>query len=145
MKFYLSTYIISLLLFSIFIYAGDDQKAKLIVKITGLKNDQGTVKVALCNSKENYKNNRSPFKAAIIKIENNQAVAVFENLTPGSYAIKAFHDENDNDDFDTNFLGIPSEDYGFSNNVRGLFGPPSWDSAKFQLNKAEQIIEINLH
>ncbi|GIV46210.1 MAG: hypothetical protein KatS3mg036_1028 [Ignavibacterium sp.] len=143
MKFKFSLLII--ILFSVFINAGDNQKARLIVKIKGLKNDQGTVKVALCNSSENYKEDLAPFKAAIIEIKNNQAIAVFDNLPAGNYAVKAFHDENNNDDFDTNFLGIPKEDYGFSNNARGLFGPPSWDAAKFQLNKIDQIVEINFN
>ncbi|AFH48664.1 Hypothetical protein IALB_0952 [Ignavibacterium album JCM 16511] len=142
MKFKFSKYLIFFALFSIVIYAGDNQKGRLIVKIKGLKNDQGTVKIALCNSSENYKDDLSPFKAAIIEIKNNQAIAVFDNLPAGNYAVKAFHDENNNDDFDTNFLGIPKEDYGFSNNVKGLFGPPSWDAAKFQLNKSNQIVEI---
>lgn len=132
-----------IVLFSLVIYAGDNQKSRLVVKINGLKNDQGNVKVALCNSPENYKDDRSPYKAAIIEIQKNQAIAIFENLPAGSYAIKAFHDENNNDDFDTNFLGIPKEDYGFSNNAKGLFGPPSWNAAKFILNNNEQVIEIN--
>ncbi len=142
---FLKYLLVVVVLFSFIGYAGDNQKARLIVKIKGLKNDNGTVKVALCNSSENYKDNRSPFKAEIIEIKNNIAIAVFDNLPAGNYAVKAFHDENNNDDFDTNFLGIPKEDYGFSNNVRGLFGPPSWDAAKFQLNRADQVIEINFN
>lgn len=145
MNILLIKYFLLVGLFSLVIYAGDNQKSRLVVKINGLKNDQGTVKVALCNSPENYKDDRSPFKAVIIEIRNNQAIAVFENLPSGSYAIKAFHDENNNNDFDTNFLGIPKEDYGFSNNVRGVFGQPSWNAAKFILNKNDQVIEINFN
>lgn len=145
MNILLIKYFLLISLFSLVIYAGDNQKKRLVVKINGLKNDQGTVKVALCNSPENYKDDRSPYKAAIIEIQKNQAIAVFDNLPAGSYAIKAFHDENNNDDFDTNFLGIPKEDYGFSNNVRGLLGPPSWNKAKFILDKNEQVIEINFN
>lgn len=146
MKFKFLKYLLVVVVLLSFIgYAGDNQKARLIVKIKGLKNDNGTVKVALCNSSENYQDDRSPFKAEIIGIKNNVAIAVFDNIPAGNYAVKAFHDENNNDDFDTNFLGIPKEDYGFSNNVRGLFGPPSWDAAKFQLNRADQVIEINFN
>lgn len=145
MRITLSKYFVIVLLFSFIAYAGDNQKVKLTVKIKGLKNNQGTVKIALCNSPENYKDNRSPFKAAIIEIKNNEAVTTFDDLVAGSYAVKAFHDANNNDDFDTNFLGIPKEDYGFSNNARGLFGPPSWDAAKFYLNKIDQLIEINFN
>jgi uncharacterized protein (DUF2141 family) len=45
-------------------------------------------------------------------------------VKPGSYAVAAYHDENNNDKLDKAFTGIPNEKYGFSNNVRGIFGPP---------------------
>lgn len=143
--FFAKSFFLIMILSPVLIYSGDNQKARLIVKINGLKNDQGTVKVALCNSAENYKDDRAPFKAAIIEIRNNQAIAVFDDLPSGSYAVKAFHDENNNNEFDTNFLGIPKEDYGFSNNVKGLFGPPSWNDTKFILNKNDQVIEIKFN
>lgn len=125
--------------------AGDNSKGKIVVKIQGLKNDKGTVKVALFNSPENYKNDRDPFRASIIDIHNNQAIAVFDSLEPGNYAVKAFHDENNNDDFDTNFLGIPKEDYGFSNNAKGIFGQPSWNASKFLLKDSSKEIVINFN
>lgn len=68
MKFKFSKYLLMVVLLPVVIYAGDSQKARLIVKINGLKNDQGTVKVVLCNSPENYNDNNSPFNAEIIKI-----------------------------------------------------------------------------
>jgi hypothetical protein len=59
---------------------------------------------------------------------------VFSNVQPGRYAAIAFHDENGNGKPDKNFLGVPTEPYGFSNNVQGFLGPgPSmtrpWRSA----------------
>jgi uncharacterized protein (DUF2141 family) len=50
----------------------------------------------------------------------------------GVYGISAYHDENSNDELDTNFLGMPVEDYCASRNARGTFGPPSFDDAKFK-------------
>ena len=49
------------------------------------------------------------------------------------------------DDFDTNFLGIPTENYGFSNNARGLFGPPNWEDAKFKFNQSDLVIYLTQH
>ena len=40
-------------------------------------------------------------------------------------------------------FGIPSEDYGFSNNAKGTFGPPKYDDAKFNLIE-NKVIKINL-
>ncbi len=68
MKFKFSKYLLMVVLLPVVIYAGDSQKTRLIVKIKGLKNDRGTVKIAICNSPENYNDNKSPFKAEIIKI-----------------------------------------------------------------------------
>lgn len=106
--------------------------------------NNGNVVVALCNSDANYKNHKSPFIGKQIPINNNTAVIEFEYLPFGEYAIKAFHDEDANDDLNTNFIGIPVEDYGFSNNARGMFGPPSWQDAKFELNDDDKVVEIEI-
>jgi uncharacterized protein (DUF2141 family) len=52
-----------------------------------------------------------------------KSAVVLTNLDPGQYAIILFHDENGNGKLDRNALGVPTEPYGFSNNVRGFLGP----------------------
>ena len=49
----------------------------------------------------------------------------------GEYAISLFVDSNGNKKIDKNFLGIPKEQYGFSNNVMGRMSAPTFDQAKF--------------
>jgi uncharacterized protein (DUF2141 family) len=123
---------------------GAKKKGKLVVRFNGMNSNNGNVKIALCNSDSNYKDHRSPFIGKTIAIKNNYALIEFEDLPFGDYAIKAFHDEDSNDDLNTNILGIPIEDYGFSNNARGMFGPPSWEDAKFKFNNETKIIEIEI-
>jgi len=125
-------------------FSQNDNSGKLVVNFVGLQSNKGKVKVALCNSSTNYDDHKSPYIGRDIKIENNKAVIEFDQLPYGEYAIKAFHDEDENDDLNTNFLGIPTEDYGFSNNARGMFGPPSWEKAKLKLNSAKKVIEVIL-
>ena len=48
-----------------------------------------------------------------------------ENVKPGNYAIAVFHDLNGNGKLDRNLIGLPSEPYGFSNDV-GRRGFPSF-------------------
>lgn len=131
---------------SIFILPSDGakKKGKLVVRFNGMNSNNGNVKIALCNSDLNYMDHRSPFIGKTIAIKNNNALIEFEDLPFGDYAIKAFHDEDSNDDLNTNILGIPIEDYGFSNNARGMFGPPSWEDAKFNFNSETKIIEIEI-
>lgn len=65
-------------------------------------------------------------------IRDRQAECVFTNVAPDIYGISAFHDENDNQKLDTNFLGIPTESWCTSRGAKAYFGPPSFDDAKFR-------------
>ncbi|HSL89938.1 MAG TPA: DUF2141 domain-containing protein [Ignavibacteriaceae bacterium] len=120
----------------------NNERGTLIVKFLGLKSSEGNIKVALANSKSNYSDHNNPYIGITAEIKNNISIAVIENIPFGEYAVKAFHDEDANDKLNTNFLGIPMEDYGFSNNARGTFGPPSWEDAKFQFAKDTLKVEI---
>jgi uncharacterized protein (DUF2141 family) len=68
---------------------------------------------------------------------------VFKDVPYGEYAVKVFHDENDNLKIDIGWRG-PTERYGFSNGARGIFGPPDFDDAKFAFDKPELKLEIAL-
>ena len=52
-------------------------------------------------------------------------------LKEGTYTIAFYIDKNGNEKIDTNFLGVPKEQFGFSNDVMGRFGPPSFEAASF--------------
>ena len=58
--------------------------------------------------------------------------ARFTGLAPGRYAVVVLHDTNANGRFDVSALGIPKDDYGFSNNPV-LFGRPDFDRIAFEL------------
>ena len=66
----------------------------------------------------------SVFATAVVPISDGQAVAVFEDVPAGPFAVSVFHDEDDNRELDSVALGIPSEAYGFSADARNMFGPP---------------------
>jgi uncharacterized protein (DUF2141 family) len=112
--------------------------------ITGFKNNVGDCWFAIDNSKEVYEREDSVWIGKILPIENNEVIVVIDSLKYGEYAVKVFHDENKNGELDTDFLGIPDEDYGFSNNVSGWFGPPSWEKAKFIFDQPEMTIRIEV-
>jgi len=117
---------------------------KLEVKILGFENNEGDCWFALDNSKEVYESEDEVWIGKILSIKNKQVIVVIDSLEYGEYAIRVFHDENKNGELDTDFLGIPDEDYGYSNDASGFFGPPSWEKAKFYFNKPEMTITINI-
>lgn len=120
------------------------QTGNLTILVTGIENNEGKIRIALSDSEENYNSRDTVFAAAVVPIKNNKALFIFKNIPLGEYAVKLFHDENENGELDTNFLGIPSEDYGFSNNASGTFGPADYEDAKFIFNQPELTLAIDI-
>ncbi len=77
-----------------------------------------------------------------LPIREQRVVAQFDEVPVGPFAIAVFHDENEDGALDQNILGIPTEPYGFSQDARGTFGPPSFESARldFSGGQAPQIM-----
>jgi uncharacterized protein (DUF2141 family) len=137
-----------LILIVVFIFSGlfstngqENETYTLTVNVSGLESNKGKVLIALFNEKKQFLKNR--FKEGMTIINNKKITYVFEGIPKGEYAVSIFHDENDNDKMDTNFFGIPKEDYGCSNNARGFMGPPKYEDAKFHFT-AHKTIQIEL-
>jgi uncharacterized protein (DUF2141 family) len=78
------------------------------------------------------------------KATGDSITVVFENLKPGKYAVSVLHDANKNKDLDKNKLGIPKEGFGFSNNVTGAMGPPSFKRALIDLTPDIKDLDIGI-
>jgi uncharacterized protein (DUF2141 family) len=103
----------------------------LTVGIEQLRNNKGKLLLELNNDKEEV------IKGFTGTIAANKSIVVINDLKPGKYAFKYFHDENNDEKLNTNFMGIPKEGYGFSNNAKGSFGPPSFDKTVFEITKSD--------
>ena len=118
------------------------QRGNLIIKITGFESNVGECWFGLDNSEEIFESEDTVFIGKILPIVNREVNITIDSLPYGNYAIRVFHDENSNGELDTDILGIPSEDYGYSNDASGWFGPPSWENAEFLFNLSEMEVEI---
>ena len=84
------------------------------------------------------------YRLSFSDIHNSKSIVLLAGIPQGTYAIACYHDENDNGKLDSNFLGIPKEGTGASNNARGSIGPPKFKDAKFQLvSDTSLTIKIN--
>ena len=120
------------------------ERGTLTVVVTGFPNEEGNCRFALDNSKAVYEREDSVWIGKVLPIINKQVIVVIDSLVYGEYAVRVFHDENENEKIDSNFLGIPTEDYGYSNDASDWFGPPSWEKAKFIFNQPEMRLEIKV-
>jgi uncharacterized protein (DUF2141 family) len=115
-----------------------NESGRIIIHIENLKNQDGSILISLYNNPDGYPEDwESAFQYLVISADGFSGEIYFENIPFGYYVFAIIHDENDNLKLDRNLFGIPREGYAFSNNVRGRFGPPGYDSAKFELNKSE--------
>ncbi len=134
--------IVTSLIIGILIYQSQVQENFSIeVTVEDVANNDGKIFLALYNSETNFL--EKSYKGTKSEIMNNSSTITFEDIPSGVYAISVFHDENDNGKMDTNFMGIPKEDYGCSNDASGFMGPPKWKDAKFEL-KTDKTITITL-
>jgi uncharacterized protein (DUF2141 family) len=125
-----------------FCFAQTDNNPNVTVNISNLNSNEGQVFISIYNSEDSFLGNG--FKSFVTKIENKSCRVTFENIPSGTYAISFYHDENDNNKMDSNFLGIPKEDYGCSNNAIGFMGPPKWADAKFEVKNESLTQHIKL-
>ena len=79
-------------------------------------------------------------KAISEKITDKLCVIKVNDLKPGKYSFKYFHDKNNNKKLDTNWIGIPKEGYGFSNNAKAKFGPPKFKDTVFEIKNDTTIV-----
>ena len=117
----------------------------LKVKIIGIKKKQGQLCLSLFNCKQGFPNNgNKAIKTYSIEVTDTQATIHFSNLEAGSYAVAVFHDENNDGVLNFNWLGIPIEGFGFSNNPRILKGIPKFKDSAVMVNDSDTNIEIKL-
>jgi len=88
----------------------EKESVTLTVEISGLKSNKGRIITGIYNSQIGFLKNQ--YKSDVVAIKNKKATIVFKNLNPGEYAVSFIHDANKNNKMDTNFFGIPIEDYG---------------------------------
>ncbi len=115
---------------------------ELTIEVLGVSSYDGQVQVAVFNAKDDFPNVGSYQKS--IPLDQAKAVKASFSIPAGNYAVAVYHDKNGNGKLDTNFMGIPKEDYGFSNNARGTMAPPSFEDAKVSVQQPAQTIQITL-
>lgn len=125
-----------ILLLGVVSFAKFTQTETLRVRIHSLKSNKGKV----------YLQVQTPDKKTITQaiVPINASPVIWQaNLPKGRYAVRIFHDENNNGKLDTNFLGIPKESWGTSNNVKAIMAPPDFKKMLFDFPTTDLIdIEV---
>jgi uncharacterized protein (DUF2141 family) len=115
-------------------------QGEIKVRVTAVNKKKGEVMLALFASSKGF-----PYETsyAIQKIKGNtlngSLELSFSNIPPGTYAIALFHDTNGDGKLNTNFMGIPKEGYGVSNNTYNTFSAPGYKESSFSHNARTEL------
>jgi uncharacterized protein (DUF2141 family) len=123
--------------------AGGAIAATVEVHVTAVTGGKGTVNVAVCDRERFLK--QCAYTASVPAKEGENVIAV-HGVPKGTWAVLVYQDENGNGQLDRNFIGIPKENYGFSRDAAGKFGPPSFEDAAIQVgDEATVMARVKLH
>lgn len=116
------------------------------VKIPDLENRTGNIACGIFNTPGGFPKQFLDSAETVIikKIQGAQAQCDFADIPPGTYAIAVIHDENRNGELDTNWFGLPTEGYGFSNTTVDEFGAPAFSAASFRYDGRNLNLSIKL-
>ncbi len=138
-KKYLSVLVAGLTIAAV---AQSSRAAELKITVNNIQTGKGEIRIALYKQADQWLS--KSFKKMQEPAVEGSVTVVFKDLPPGDYAVALYHDVDGDGKMAKNFMGIPKEPTGFSNDARGSFGPPSFDAVKVTLPEESKAIAIRL-
>jgi uncharacterized protein (DUF2141 family) len=115
----------------------------LEVTVKALRNDKGQLRMAIFNDPGEFPRGNE-IRSLDIQAKSGDVTVLFKGIKLGTYALAIHHDENLNNEMDTNFVGMPNEGYGFSNDARVFLAPPTFEAASFVIDGKLEKISLSI-
>jgi uncharacterized protein (DUF2141 family) len=123
--------------------AGFTQAAELVVKVSDVRTQKGRLLMAVFNSADAWDGKAKAVASQALDATATEADFHFPGLAAGRYAVSVMHDENGNGKLDSNFLGMPTEGYGFSNDPQ-VMRKATFEEAAFTVGTDDLTVELHL-
>jgi uncharacterized protein (DUF2141 family) len=111
--------------------------------VSALASTQSVIKLNFYNSPDKFLKDGQVAIRLLVRPEGKKEITVPVELAPGEWAIALTQDLNNNDKLDKNFLGIPTEPFAFSNNIKPRLAAPSFQECKFMVAGPGQVVNIS--
>lgn len=135
-------FLITSILF-LFTLTGFGQMANLEVNVSNIEEGKGQLIISVYNDPTTFPIEGKEWKSFYVPITDTNKATLNIELPNGDYAIALLHDTNVDGECNFNFIGIPTEAYGFSQNVRPLIKVPNFEETMFHID-GKKSIEIEL-
>jgi len=124
--------------------AAPPETASVTVVVSSLVSATSVVKLFFYNTRAGFLKSGQWAYSRVVRPEGKQGFSLPVDLPKGEWAVAITQDLNNNDKVDKNFIGIPTEPYAFSNNVRPTVAAPGFDECKFLVSGPGQVVSIVL-
>ena len=115
----------------------------LVVILEEVRSAKGEVRFALFDRADQFPRGENLASKDVPAVHPSVTVR-FRDLKPGDYAVAVHHDENGDGKMNTNFIGYPYEGFGFSNNARVIFLPPTFETAAFEIESEDKTVRLKV-
>ena len=112
------------------------------VRLEDLRNGRGSVLVAICPP-EAFLGLDCPYHGRAAARDSAAEVTI-GGVPPGTYAVQAIHDENDNRELDRTFFGFPREGLAFSRDAPMRMGPPRFSEAAVRIGEGGSSVTLTM-
>ncbi|HKM94692.1 MAG TPA: DUF2141 domain-containing protein [Prolixibacteraceae bacterium] len=134
---------ILLLFFSLLTSFISSENPQLTIEIRNIEVIEGNIRIGIFNTSEKFLKQGFTFKNYLVAASDTIVSIVIDDLPEGEYAFLLYHDKNSDGKMNQNFIGIPKEPFGFSNNVKPKFSKPTFEECSFLLLK-DKVLHVNL-
>ena len=121
----------------------DATAADVIINVSGIVSSEGQIGCSLFKSPAGFPMDSSAARQIWRRADREGVVCTFSDVPNGRYAASVAHDLNGNKTIDTNVLGIPTEAWGVSRNVRPTLRAPRWDEAVFEVAQ-DRVVSLDI-
>lgn len=118
----------------------------MMVEISNIRVGEGCLRLGIYDTPEAFadKDSGGPFGKVIRPLMETKQTVIIPDLPYGRYVLALYQDCNDNGKLDTNFFGVPTEPYAFSNNPGNKWSSPSFADAAITFSPTTSRISLTL-
>lgn len=110
------------------------EKVPVEIIVTDIRNEKGTLRIGVFYQDETFQKEVTKEYIFIDKLQLKNGQATATALLPvGKLGLSALDDENDNKKMDYNWVGIPTEGFGFSDYYHSGFSKPHYEDFEIEI------------
>lgn len=122
-----------------------DDPVRLQIHVSGIKSGKGNITLMLYGDRdEDFLKKGKRLDRLRVPAKKGDVSVCMPLPAPGSYAISLYHDEDANKKLTRNFLGLPTEGYGFSRDAAVSYRLPQLDEAVFTAMPDDTQVHIRM-